>query len=168
MFSVDLLPGIFSHCNVASSNLLILLSSTLWAVFDTTDLPPIAAIIFSITSWLYLVPWRLLITLASCSKLVDTNPAGKLILISSTIPSCTSKIKFSRCVLPSWAGTSSVRETVNFGVLPKFQSQERNSLVNLSIPAILIYNNIDRLLNYQIISHISIIICYFTSLNSIS
>ena len=124
------IPG---HCSVASSSLIF--SSTLWAVFKETVLPPIAAIMFSVTSWSYLVPRILLITLASWAKLVDTNPAGKLILISSTMPFCTSKLKFKRYILPSWAGKSSVRVTVNFGVLPKFQSQERNSLTNLSIPA---------------------------------
>jgi len=121
------------HCSVALSSL-ILFSSTFWVVFKVTVLPPIAAIIFSVTSWSYLVPRRLLITLASWLMLVDTNPAGKLILISSTMPFSTSKFKFRRCILPSWARKSSVRVTVNFGVLPKFQSQERNSLVKLSIP----------------------------------
>lgn len=119
-----------------------LLLFSVWIVFDVSILQPIAAIILSVISWLYLVPHRLVTTLASWSKSADANSLGRLIRTSSTMPSCTSKRKFRRCVLPSCAVTSNARVTVNFGVLPKFQLQERKSLISLSKPANWIYWNI--------------------------
>lgn len=129
------------------------------SVLGVPVLQLIAAITFSNISWLYLAPQKSLIMFASCSKSVEANPSGKFIVTFSTMPFCTStckvrsirRHKVSSSALsktPNLARkstelltfvTSNVWLTVNFGVLPKFQSQERNSLVNLSNPVIRIY-----------------------------